>query len=142
MLRHLKRSGFSNEELVKVYKTNLRSALEFASVVYGPLLTADQSEDLERLQRQCLKIIYGFEKSYQEILDITGLEKLEARREAAIIKFAQKCLNGSYGHWFPQNPPGRTRKQLKFREDFARCDRLRKTPIYHMRRVMNELYKE
>ena len=48
MLRHLKRCGFTNRDVVKVYKTNLRSALEFASVVYGPLLTSEQANELEK----------------------------------------------------------------------------------------------
>jgi hypothetical protein len=138
VIRHLQRLGFDKADLVKVYTSILRSAIEFCSVVYGPLLTKDQEEDIERLQSQSLKIIYGFDKPYREILEETGLQTLKERRAAAVLKFAQKSLEGKYAHWFPLNEPKRaTRHALTYREEYARCERLRKTPIYHMRRVLN-----
>ena len=138
ILRHLKRNGLTNEELTRVYTTNIRSCIEYASVVYGALITKEQGEDLERLQRQCLKIIHGFDKSYSCLLELTGLSTLEERRQTAMLKFADKCIDGNYAHWFPLNQnTGRTRRSLEFKESFARCDRLRNSPIYYMRRLLN-----
>jgi hypothetical protein len=107
------------------------------------MLSKENAADLERLQSQSLKIIYGFHNSYNKLLEITGLEKLEVRRDAAIRRFATKCLNGNYSHWFPLNPGrARTRARKKYQEEYARCDRMRNTPIYHMRRVLNDMEAE
>jgi hypothetical protein len=138
VLRHLKRHGLNSDELVQVYGSILRSVIEFCSVVYGPLMTAEQSEDIERLQAQSLKIIYGFDLSYRQVLEKSGLDTLQTRREKALSTFANKCLNGNYSHWFPLNTAaGRTRESLKFKEEYARCDRLRNSPIFAMRRLLN-----
>ena len=77
VLRHLQKAGLKCEDLLKVYCSTIRSVVEYCSVVYGPLLTRTQSEAIERLQSQSLKIIYGFDKSYRSILEQTGLETLE-----------------------------------------------------------------
>ena len=138
VLRHLQRAGFKEADLVKVYCSVIRSVIEYCNVVYGPLLTCSQSEAVERLQSQNLNIIHGFDKSYRSLLESTGLETLEERRAKAELKFAEKCLEGRYAHWFPLNGATRkTRNQNVYMEEYARCDRLRKTPVYHMRRMLN-----
>jgi hypothetical protein len=142
LLRHLQRHGLDQMELLKVYMTIIRSTIEYASVVYGPMLTKEQSDKIEHLQSQCLKIIFGFYHSYASLLEHTGLERLEQRRARAIEKFAMKAEQGSYKKWFPRRPDnGRTRRPKKFLESYARCDRLKNTPIFHMRRVLNALYQ-
>ena len=103
------------------------------------MLTAEQNEDLERLQAQSLKIIYGFNQSYRTVLELSGLEKLESRRERAIEKFAVKTLHSQYSHWFPRNENRTSRVSKKYKEEYARCERLKNTPIFYMRRVLNRL---
>jgi hypothetical protein len=140
VLRHLKKHGMNQEELVQVYASLVRSVIEFTSVVYGPMLNQDQEDRLEKLQGQSLKIVFGFDKSYRQVLELSGLETLKERRKSAIEKFARKCLDGEYGHWFPRNPANRqNRRTKKYKEEFARCERMKCTPIFHMRRVLNEL---
>jgi arginine/ornithine N-succinyltransferase beta subunit len=68
VLRHLRKFGLSDEELLKVYKSSVRSVIEFTSVVYHPMLTKEQSKDIERLQMQALKCIYGIQHSYEKLL--------------------------------------------------------------------------
>ena len=34
----------------------------------------------------------------------------------------------------------KTRNQNPYKEEYARCERLKKTPIFHMRRQLNEEY--
>ena len=96
-------------ELVKVYASNVRSSIEYASIVYGPMLTGEQIGQLERLQNQCLKFIYGFNKSSREVLEISALESLEARRPTAIEKIARKCTETSTVTGFreTQKTPGK-----------------------------------
>ena len=142
ILRHIKHHGLTEEELLAVYCSILRSVLEYACVVFGPMLSQENEEDLERVQSQSLKIIYGFNKSYGQILASTGVQTLKERRDIAIRKFAVKSLEGSYSHWFPLNERGRSRHSKKFREDFARCDRHKNSPIFAMRRVLNDMYTD
>jgi hypothetical protein len=139
ILRHLKRHGLTENELVKVYTSHIRSCIEFAQVIYGPMATAEQKADIEKLQSQSLRIIYCFNHSYRECLEKAGIQTLEERRKEAIRRFAAKTAIGQYSHWFPRNEIiGRTRNPLRYKECYARCDRLKNSPIYHMRRVLNE----
>ena len=57
---------------------------------------------LENLQKTALKIIYGFSRSYQSLLEISGLETLNQKRKKAVQKFASKTLqNHHFGNvWF------------------------------------------
>jgi hypothetical protein len=48
--------------------------------VWHPGLTKAQSDDLERVQRRCLKIIWP-NLSYADALSVSGVEKLSIRRE-------------------------------------------------------------
>jgi uncharacterized protein YbjQ (UPF0145 family) len=82
--------GLSEEELLRVYTSSVKSVVEFTSVVYHSMLTKEQSNELERLQMQALKCIYGLQFSYQKLLEKTGLKSLEERRIEA-------CNTGSLG---------------------------------------------
>ena len=56
---NLKRNGFSNEELVTVYKSSVRPVVDYLDVVYHAMLPDDLDEELDRLQNQALRIIFG-----------------------------------------------------------------------------------
>ena len=47
VLRHLKLAGFSEPELATVYRTVIRPILDFCAVVYHPLLTDEQDQQVE-----------------------------------------------------------------------------------------------
>ena len=80
-LRQLKRSGVAPSELVLfLYVTCIRPVLEYASPVFHPSLPNYISEDLERIQRRALRIIYP-DLSYSVALETAGLPKLYERRE-------------------------------------------------------------
>ena len=57
----------------------IRSVLEYACAVWHSGLTAEQSNDLERVQKRCMRIIYP-QLSYSEALFVSGLERLDLRR--------------------------------------------------------------
>ena len=109
-------------------------------VVYHSLLSADMSAVLERVQYQALKCSYGYEeKSYRVLLEKSGLETLEARRLRAIDKFTEKCLNTRYSGWYPVREGVRfLRNQRPYVENYARCERLRNSPLFFMRRRLND----
>ena len=138
-LRHLGHVGFSESDLLKVYKSVILPVHDYCSCVYNSSLTQTQSNALERLQAQSLKAIYGYEHSYRSLLEKTGLTTLQARRDARDLKFAEKCVkNDKFKPWFPLNPIARTTRQpLMYKEAHARTQRLYRSPVFNMRRRLN-----
>ena len=49
MLRHLKNLGFTQDELVQVYKVIVRPVADYCAAVYHPLMTDQQEEELDRV---------------------------------------------------------------------------------------------
>ena len=139
ILHHLGHAGFSKDDLLKVYRSVILPIHDYCSCVYNSSLTQSQASALERLQAQALKTIYGYEHSYRSLLELTGLQTLQARRDARTLKFARKSLaNPRFGHWFPLNPVERvTRNPLIYQETHARTKRLYDSPVFHMRRLLN-----
>ena len=83
--------------------------LEYSSVIYGPLITKYQSNELERFQKRCLKVMFGYDKSYSELLHLSELETLEKRREKALEKFEKTAMeNENYKDLFPLKQCTRT----------------------------------
>ena len=141
MLRHLRRARLDERRLTAVYVSMIRSVLEYASVVYGSMLTAGQSRMIERMQANALKTIWGWNKSYRECLELSGLTTLEARREENMRRFATKAAASErYSRWFPErrSTEHELRRTEKYQVRFARHERLKKAPIYAMRRLLNE----
>ena len=139
ILRHLSHKGFSESDLLKVYKSVILPVHDYCSCVYNASLTLLQSSVLERLQAQALKAIYGYQFSYKQLLEKTGLNSLQARRDVRSMKFAQKCANNPrFEGWFQKNPAIRnTRNRLEYLELHARTKRLNNSPLYFMRRQLN-----
>ena len=139
-LRHLRKNNFSEDELLKVYKSNIRPTIEYSAPIYHPMLTAEQSNRIERLQYFALKNIYGFAYSHRELIELSSLPSLQQRRVDMTKKFAQKTLsNGRFKEWFPMRRTGTKRKKAEtFLELPARTDRRRNSPIFHYRRLLNE----
>ena len=61
------------------------------------MLTCDQSERLEKLQRDILKTIYGFKRSYEEILETENIMRLSERRQSLFDSFTQKMWENVSG---------------------------------------------
>ena len=59
VLFHLRKAGFTNKELAKVYRTILLPIVDYCAAVYHPMLNDEQDQIIERLQSQALKCIYG-----------------------------------------------------------------------------------
>ena len=116
-----------------------RSILECTSNVYHQLLNKGQSNELEGIQKRSLRIIYGYDYDYQQLLELSGLETLQLRREKSFEKFTRKIAkNPKYMHWFPVNPTERlNRNTAPYKEEKSVGNRLYKSPIYAMRRLLN-----
>ena len=123
----------------KLYCVLVRSILEYSAVTINSQISKYQSNRLEKIQKQCLRIMYGYGKSYTELLQLSGLRPLSERREEQFGRFAVNAAkNPVYAAWFPLNE-GRlgTRNRKIYREKIATTDRLYNSPIYSMRRYLN-----
>ena len=142
-LRFLRRSGMKSEDLLKVYFTVIRSAVEYCSTIYHSLIPQYMSNKLEQVQRQALKIIYGNGTDIASLLENGTVETLERRREIACIKFARKTsASARFGSkWFPRNMVEREARQgtrRTFMERKCKTERARNNPLQYMRRKLNE----
>ena len=72
-----------------------------------------------QLQRNCLKTIYGFQTSYSDAIEMSGIERLDVSRSNSFDKFAMKLADSKiYQNWLPkQSFSGYDlRKELFFKE--------------------------
>ena len=91
---HLASKFMNNkEDLIHVYKTYIRSRLEFSCTVWHISLTKNNEMDIERVQKAALKVILKDKYiNYDKALRLLDLESLHVRRERLCLKFAKKCL--------------------------------------------------
>ena len=139
ILHHLGHRGFSQADLLAVFRSTMLPIHEYCRCVFNSSLTLSQASALERLQAQALKAIFGYVHSYRSLLQMSGLTTLQQRRDERCKKFARKCLNSPHFKVrFPLNPVTRsTRNPLRYKEQRARTKRLFNSPIYHMRRMLD-----
>ena len=57
-IRHLRKAGFNQPELVKVYSAMIRPVAENCSPVFHTLMTEEESVKLDRFESQCLRNIW------------------------------------------------------------------------------------
>ena len=143
-LAKLKKHGMEEADLIKAYKNLIRPAAEYATPVWHSLLTAGQSDLIERQQTQCLKNIYGMGISAKKMRERAQLPLLSTRREEASLKFAKKSLsNARTKDWFRRRdtPRFKRRSSVSYNEFFeptARTDRYRHSPKNYLRRLLNQ----
>ena len=141
-LTNLKSAGLKPDDLLYCYKTMIRPVAEFAAPTYHSMLSRKQDDLLERTQRRAMKHIFGYNVSYGTVLDAGKIETMRKRRENLVVNFARKTeKNLRYkGKWFPENSrTGRdTRRMEKYAVERARTSRMFNSPIFYMRRVLNQ----
>ena len=132
-LRQLKTSQVTPEKLILFYITCIRSILEYACPVFHRALPGYLSEDLERLQKRALRIIYPG-MSYNQALEFSGLPTLFKRREEISSKLFNEVVDDP-GHTLhkllpPKNPSNYSlRRNRDFALPLCKTDRCKK--IFH-----------
>ena len=141
VIRHLRKIGIPSETLTQVYCSFMSPVLEYASSSFHTILTAEQSGELERLQRTTLKTIHGHKTPYRVCLERSGIDRLDERRDKAFSRFAVKSFESERFRtgWFTQKKPSvyNLRKENTITEEFALRDRLVNAPLYKMRKIIN-----
>ena len=143
LLRKLATFNIPEEDMKHIYIWYIRSLLEHLCVVWHSMLTSDNKNDLERLQKSAFKIILKEKyKNYQNALNRLQLVTLEERREQLILSFAKKCItNDKMKSLFPLNKKNHimnTRCQEKYFVNHAKTSRLQNSPIIYMQKKLND----
>ena len=143
VVRHLKRAGLGPADLLQCYFSFVCPVLEYACVVFHPMLSGQQTEQIERIQKNIFKTIYGFDRHYNDILEEENLQSLMERRQELFDKFAIKPQMSEHfsTEWFPTSTfeHADLRRERIYAEKYARTSRLYNSPLYTMRRRMNEI---
>jgi hypothetical protein len=88
----LRRVGASVEDMLTLFKSSVRSGLEYACAVWHTSLTQQQSEKIESVQKRAFRIIHPL-VSYGQALTLSGLVTLHARRENLARNFFRSMLS-------------------------------------------------
>ena len=113
-----------------------------SATVWHSSITKEKIEDLERVQKNALRIILRNQYySYKKALAKLGLGRLTDRREKLCLDFAKKCIrNPKTTHMFPLKTKEhnmRTRNPEKYEVQHAYNERLKKSPLIYMQNLLN-----
>ena len=90
--KQLKRANVAKKDILQFYKSCIRSVLEYAAIIFHHSIPKYLSEDIERIQRRALSIIYP-DLNYKDALTESGEITLYERRERASQKFFQRIID-------------------------------------------------
>ena len=138
---NLKKVGLPTNDLLKIYFSLVRPVIEYAASAYHSLLTNEQSEEIERLQKRILKVIYGWTYAYDTILT-QKIPSLKEQRQELVTSFAQKSSkNPRFSSWFKKRveTPYNTRRRLEYEPTPLVTERDRKNPLTYMKDLLNRL---
>jgi hypothetical protein len=146
MLTKLKYVGVCTEDLLNIYILYIRSLLEYCSVVWHSTLTVEQSNDIESVQKLCLKITLGSQyEGYEHALKYCGLESLIDRRQQKCLQYGLKSLlHPVHCSMFPVNPQpseqpsANTRSKEHFTVNWAKSESYRMSAIPNIQRMLND----
>ena len=132
----LKKAGVPDPDILHFFFVKIRSVLESNCPVFHSMLTEDNKDDIERIQKIVLRIILD-EKyiSYENACSLMNIETLDDRRTHLCLSFALKCLkNNKFEDLFEQNKPG---MHEKFNVPFAHTSRYLDSPKVYLTRLLN-----
>ena len=140
--------GVGIEDLIDIYKLYIRSLTEYCATAFHSSLTLEQSTDLERIQKTCLRVILGDNYvSYTAALEMTGLSPLNERREKRCLEFALRSVKHPINRRiFPLNPNlnqegMEVRSREVFQVNHARTESYKKSALPYCQRLLNTIYK-
>ena len=93
IMRVLSRRGVITSDLVTIQVALVRSFLEYRCVVWHNAPRAYLSGEIERVQMRGLRIIHP-RSSYQEVLQLAKIDRLEDRRDELCMRTFDKITKG------------------------------------------------
>ncbi len=95
LLKIIKSYGASTDDMKSFYVAVIRPTLEYGAQVWNGGITKEQSNEIERIQKRALKIIYK-EDDYNKALRIAKIERLEKRRDRMCIELIKEMSNPNH----------------------------------------------
>ena len=131
-----------SSDLKQIYTIFIRSRLETAVAVWHSGLTGEQRENLERVQKMAMRVIFKKQyASYQKSLQSLKLDTLEIRRQKLNMKFAKGCLKiDKLCPMFPLNDVKHDmekRNNERYKVNHAKTERYRQSSIPYLQRLLN-----
>ena len=135
-------NGFEYEIILEVYMKEIRSVLEYGSVVYHHGLTQDQSKSIESVQRICLGLLSKYIQvkfSYSEACIFFFVEPLFLRRLDHCRTFIKRTLkNKTHDKMFQKRRiEGDTLRRRKYQEYQSYSKRHFESPLVALTRMAN-----
>ena len=143
LLRSVLSFGASTEEMVHLWTVFCRSVLEQSCVVWHGTLTQENIDDLERTQKTFCKLMLKEKyQTYEISLLLLNLDSLTERRNILSLKFAKSGIkNNKLNDLLPLTDKihkMKTRKNEKYKVEFANTQRLKNASIITMQNLLNE----
>ena len=133
-LVHLRGAGLDARQLVALYCSFVRPVLEYCMCVWHFALTKASSSCLEHVQERALRIIFGFNKSYDDCLKESAIESLKERRESRCRKLfcdMQRSDHALHDLLPPLRQPSHSLRSFRAREPrLCHTDRCSKSFIH------------
>ena len=135
MLRRIRELGGSQDDLLTIYKRQIRCLTELACPVWNSSLTLQDINKLESIQKVVCHVILGQKyKSYENALQKLGIPTLKERRKAICTKFAKRSSkNKKFSPWFPRTKRGNSR----YVQPFARTAAYQNSAIPSFINILN-----
>ena len=132
--------------LKQIYTIYIRSILENAAAVWHSGLTQNNIDDLERLQKASLRVMYGNKFStYEQALSDMNMESLYDRRTKLCFNFIKKSIKlENFKNLFPENENVNMniRNHEKYLIKKYRTERCKKTSVPYFQSLMNKYVKD
>ena len=143
-LRRLKILNLDYSILRDFYCKEIRSILEFGVAVWNSGITSKMSEDIERVQKICIRLILSelsANFNYEVCCTILNLEPLIFRRHDLCVRFIQNASKDIQHAdlLYRNNSKSYTRhNQICYREFMCRSSRFYKSPLCYLTRLLND----
>ena len=122
----------------------IRSVLESSCPVFHPMLTIDDSNEIERIQKITLRVILGSSyESNDSACHLLKTETLKTRRQNLSLSYALKlldCPQNTNFFCFTEKKDIFLRKQPLLFTPLAHTDRYKKSPLPYLTKLLNEYF--
>ena len=138
-LRRTKEVGGTTDDLLMVYKLQIRCLTELACPAWNGALTAQNIKELEKLQKISLRLILGTSYvSYENSLEVLNLPTLADHRKQICLSFAKKTASTpKFTPWFMKNPR-KTRNGNLYLLPRARTQAYANSPRFFITKLLND----
>ena len=142
-IRKLKKAGISREDILYFYFMKIRSVLESNCVVFHSMLTKENSDNIERIQKIVLRIIMNEDYlDYHHACLKLNVQTLSSRRIKLCLSFALKCVESDkHRHMFKLNKQTNLRHPDRYDVPYAHTTRYYNSPKLYLTRLLNEHFR-